>query len=272
MQTRLVLSLVLFRHTYSDIQPLLTSLNRLGPLTSLFPSGVHLFICDNSCFVDPDFLQKIHDSVKSMPISFVCSGVNLGFGKGHNFNSMRANLSESDLVCIVNPDIEFDSSQLIAFLSWFLRSKAVCAAPLIVDSKGSIQYSCKNNPTFLSLLIGRLQFLLRISSLRAYYHSFIHFYFSYRSYLLPCSYLSGCFLVVDGAAFAQVKGFDPKFFLHLEDADFVRRLSSIGLVVHYPFASITHRWARGSHKSFSQMILLFRSYLVYIHKWGFRLF
>ena len=47
--------------------------------------------------------------------------------------------------------------------------------------------------------------------------------FNYQEDFIQSSYLSGCFLLLDPKAFKFVNGFDEKFFLHMEDADLVRK-------------------------------------------------
>ena len=260
--SRLVFSLVLYGHSYLDIKPLLSSILRLPDLNHLFTQGVSLHIRDNSQSADAKshFLNSLSSDFQSLDIFYHHDSLNLGFGSGHNYNSRKARLSSSDLFCIVNPDIYFESDELLRFLSWFVHSSSVCSSPLIVNNNDSIQFSCKRNPTFLSLLLGRFAFLRRANIFSSYYSKANNSFYSYDLSLLPSSYLSGCFLAVKGYAYLMVNGL-IRFFLHLEDADLLE--ASIGLVLHYPFSRITHLWARGSHKSLFQMFCLIRSYCYY---------
>jgi GT2 family glycosyltransferase len=154
-------------------------------------------------------------------------------------------------------------------MDWVLLYPDVaCVAPLVLGSRGSVQYSVKHNPTFLSLLIGRLYVLRRISFLEAYDRWHRNLACDYRRSLIESPYLSGCFLVIPSSYYSRVGGFCEKYFLHLEDADIVRRLSLLGRCLHNPVGVVVHQWARGSHKSLSQTLYLFRSIVVYMCNWG----
>ena len=124
----------------------------------------------------------------------------LGFGSGHNYNSRKARLSSSDLFALLIP-ISILSLTSCSVFSWFVHSSSVCSSPLIVNNNDSIQFSCKRNPTFLSLLLGRFAFLRRANIFSSYYSKANNSFYSYDLSLLPSSYLSGCFLAVKGYAF-----------------------------------------------------------------------
>ena len=91
---------------------------------------------------------------------------------------------------------------------------------------------------------------------------------NYKKEIIQSSYLSGCFLIIKATIYIKVKGFDNRYFLHLEDADFTRMCSSYGLVIHDPTLRVVHKWARGSHKSFRQMLCIFISLIKYFKKMG----
>jgi GT2 family glycosyltransferase len=64
---------------------------------------------------------------------------------------------------------------------------------------------------------------------------------------VPC--LVGCFLVCRSEILIKIGGFDPQFFLYLEDYDLCRRIGVNHRVVFYPHATIYHEYARGSYKN-----------------------
>ena len=141
------------------------------------------------------------------------------------------------------------------------HSQIVCANPLI---KTTHQYNIlQKDPTFLSLLIGFCPFLKVIKIFRNY--DFIHKnkYKNYVKDTFKATFLSGSFLVVKANIFKKVKGFTNSYFLHLEDADFVRKCSKYGLTAHLPKGVIIHKWNRGSHKSLFQISHVIRSMIIY---------
>ena len=81
-------------------------------------------------------------------------------------------------------------------------------------------------------------------------------------------YLSGCCMIFRANSFYKIQGFDPSFFLYLEDADITRRLSSEGRCVHLPVAHIVHKWGRGNYRQNMLFLVNIISALIYFRKWG----
>jgi len=272
--TTFLFSLVLFKHSLVSIKPFLASVKSLVHYASTNKSRFRfaLAIYDGS---PSSFLSPSENELKLELPSFELfyeRGSNIGFGAANNRNFFRSCLSDSDYIVIVNPDISFSPDQLYPLFEWAVVSKhCSCVAPLIMSPNGNIQYSAKMNPTFLSLLLGRLGCLRIFPFFRSYDIWHKNMNRDYTSEVISSTYLSGCFLLVPQLAFSAVGGFCDKYFLHVEDADIVRRLSAIGLTLHNPIGVVEHGWARGSHTSLRQVLSLIRSYFIYCQTWGFRL-
>tara|TARA_Y100000589_G_C27121641_1_gene616728 strand:- start:382 stop:1185 length:804 start_codon:yes stop_codon:yes gene_type:complete len=265
---KIIFSLVLYKQSYDDIKNLIDDIDALRIITLKLNIQTLLYIFDNS----PRPLLQLNSNKKNF-IYYKFNQKNIGFGQGHNQNLLlrKRNLS-NNIFIIVNPDIRFNSYELFDLLQRFAKSNDICTAPLIKNEFGEIQFSFKNNPTFLSLLIGRFQFIRGINYFDKYYKRHINYYKNYTSEKISSTYLSGCFLIIKSNIYYAVKGFDPNFFLHLEDADLSRKCSLYGNVTHDPSCTIIHKWARGSHNSIWQMLILLKSMIKYFRKWGFVLF
>jgi len=265
----LVISLVLYKNTKTDLNDLLLSINDLSREIKKFSYNLKFHIYDNSP------TNKLKDYLvetisRELEIIYCHDKRNKGFGYGHNKNLLG--LQDNDIFIITNPDISFESESLLRLIKFLkIKTKVSCVAPLIKDQKGSIQYSAKKNPTILSLALGRLG-TLNFSFLEAYMKNNQNKHYNYEKDIIKCSFLSGCFLIVKGSAYKEINGFCENYFLHLEDADMVRRLSYIGETIHNPQATVIHKWARGSHKSLKQMISLIKSMIIYFNIWGWELF
>lgn len=269
----IALSLVIYKQGIDDIAPLLDSLNNLVA-HPLFTSGdwnCRLLVYDNgsSLRIQNKILHRISPEID---YRYTKSNINIGFGAGHNRNYKLMAVAP-DLFVITNPDIEFSTS-IIAFFQEFLSNHSLAlAAPLIVDQQGTIQLSCKKNPTILSLFLGRFSCLQQISYFRSYMRQNRNEDKLYASQSIQSTYLSGCFLCARPSYYELVDGFDERYFLHMEDADLCRSIAQEqGLVMHLPIAEVCHRWARGSHKSLFQTLHLTKSALKYFLKWGFQFF
>jgi GT2 family glycosyltransferase len=218
-----------------------------------------------------DFRDSIASIVEDLSFSYV-NAPNVGFASANNFNACFLLYDLSELFVVVNPDTSFFSSELAPLLYWVLDHKKVsCAAPLVINPGGATQCSAKHNPTFLSLLLGRLPALTALPFFASYDFWHRNLGSCYEKDVISSTYLSGCFLVIPSLSFREVGGFSASYFLHLEDADIVRRLSGVGLTVHNPVGKVSHRWARGSHKSLFQTLHLLRSIVVYAFSWGMNL-
>ena len=270
MTCSLCFSLVLYNHSLNDIRPLLFSLSKLADASNYF---IRLCVYDGSS----SFTNKPSESDIQSLIGDVClvhqHGLNVGFGSAHNKNFSVCRTNPGDLFIVVNPDISFDPGDLLTLFEWVKkRPDASCIAPLILNPNGRLQPTAKHNPTFLSLLLGRFPFLKFFRCLYKYDFWHRNLQLDYFTDIIACDYLSGCFLIIPSHFYAAVGGFCEKYFLHMEDADLVRRLSSVGLALHNPIGRVIHVWARGSHRSFRQTLCLLKSYYIYSRSWGFALF
>lgn len=266
---RVVFSLVLFRHSLHDILPLLDSLASLAADRCDYNVSLLVYDASPAPFPGPS-VTDIENSARGVALSYQKSR-NIGFGSANNVNFRLATMSERDLFVVVNPDISFLSHELSPLLDWLQASTSdvSCVAPLIKNKSGEIQHSAKQNPTFMSLLLGRIGILRRLPFFAQYDSWHRRLRHDYTMACIDSPYLSGCFLVIPCYYYLAVGGFCERFFLHLEDADLVRRLSGVGRTLHNPIGRVTHLWARGSHVSFVQMLLLVRSYFLYTTIWGF---
>lgn len=264
----IVFSLVIYKHKFDEIKPLLDNIIDFRNTARKFNINTFLLINDNSPSIDKNIERNLNKEF----ISFKFNYKNLGFGKSHNYNLIKnRKYNKDEIFIIINPDISFDSFSLIEYVREFYITNDVCWAPLIINKFGDIQYSAKSNPTILSLLLGRFSILRKFNFFNKYYKKHINFHLDYTKNKIKSSYLSGCFLVVKSKIYFKVHGFDERFFLHLEDADFSRKCSRFGNITHNPSCTVMHEWARGSHKSYIQTYHLIFSMFKYFFKWGFKI-
>jgi len=265
-------SLVLYNHSLDAINPLLASIESLASQVFDFRILLSVYDGSSSSYHSPSFNQ-LRSLLPHVHLFFEV-GDNIGYGRANNRNFYRCNLAKGDLFVVVNPDIRFTVAQLHPLICWSFahHSEYSCVAPIVLLEDGSIQYSAKHDPTVLSLLCGRFHLLRCFYPIRKYDAWHRNLYRDYRSELIESSFLSGCLLLIPAWAFFTVGGFCDKFFLHVEDADLVRRLSAVGKTLHNPIGVVVHGWARGSHTSLPQIFSLINSFVIYSFIWGFRLY
>ncbi|HEX2945293.1 MAG TPA: glycosyltransferase family 2 protein [Clostridia bacterium] len=220
-----------------------------------------IFVIDNSSYDQTvDIVKKV-----SSDIILLKNTDNKGFGTAHN---QIMDSLDSRYHIVVNPDIVVDNNCILEMVEFMdKRSDIGLLSPLTKHPDGRIQYLCKRNPTFTDLFI-RLFFP----------HSFIkrHSYFEMRNTgydkEFEIEYATGCFMFFRTKVFNELRGFDEKFFLYLEDADITRRVNKISKSVFYPYNYVIHEWQRGSHKQLKLAWIDIQSSMYYFRKWGFRLF
>jgi N-acetylglucosaminyl-diphospho-decaprenol L-rhamnosyltransferase len=160
----------------------------------------------------------------------------LGFGANHN----RAfHLSDSDYFCIINPDVRLTEDPFSRLMDSASNRKTGVVAPLIKNNKNVIEDSARRLPTPFRLL---KRFLGRGEKAKI----------DYEIGKTPISpdWVAGIFMLFPCPVFAEMNGFDERYFLYLEDADLCCRLRLAGYkIILDPRVSVIHNARRDSHKS-----------------------
>lgn len=191
---------------------------------------------------------------------------NIGFGQGHN---QALPYLSAPYHLIVNPDITIEPDvleRMIAFMD--SRPDVALLTPKVLHPDGSEQFLPKELPSVHYLLGGFLERLGRpFTSWRRRYT------WQDRGVTEPAEHFfaTGCFMMVRADAFKAAGGFDPRYFLYMEDADMTREMKKQGLTLYHPGLSVTHVWSRDSAHSFRSTLMHVKSMLQYFGKWGFRL-
>lgn len=192
-----------------------------------------LIIVDNS---PDDELKSFCQSFES--ISYIFSGENLGFGRGHNlaFKNLK---EKSDIHMIINPDVYFDFDEINSFLNWFYNQKDVSLATTkVCYPDGKNQNIIRNIPTSFFDLVKRK---LKLNSGELDIKEKI---------IKEVPFAHGCFFVFKTEVFQNLSGFDERFFMYMEDIDIFIRAKKYGKTVINTNYKIYHEFRKGSSKSF----------------------
>ncbi|GAB3003842.1 glycosyltransferase family 2 protein [Mycobacterium bourgelatii] len=180
------------------------------------------------------------------------TGANLGYGTA--VNRTIAQLSEltptgtglpsegeswvDDFVIVANPDVQWGPGSIDALLEAAARwPRAGALGPLVRDPDGSVYPSARHLP---SLVRGSMHAVLGPFWPRNPWTV------AYRQERLepserPVGWLSGSCLLVRRSAFAEIGGFDERYFMYMEDVDLGDRLGKAGwLSVYVPSAEVLH--------------------------------
>ncbi len=230
------------------------------------PLPVAISIIDNDS--GADYVQALR---QIEGITLIEAGANKGYGAGHNIGFAKAPASDYHL--ILNPDVVIHEGTLQAMTDYMDANPDIgLLAPKVQNADGSLQPLNKRLPTVFDLFARR--FLpKRVQQKNPYVQRKMARYemrdVSYDK-IIDVPFISGCFMLFRSEVLRRVGGFDTRYFMYLEDCDITRRTSAIARCVYYPNASITHHWARGSHKSWRLLRVMLHSMWVYFNSWGWR--
>jgi GT2 family glycosyltransferase len=218
-----------------------------------------LIIIDNSS--SPMF----PDPFESPKIIYKHLGKNIGFGAGHNI-ALEILREPSDLHLIMNPDVFFGAETLSHVYDVMTKNPDIGAAmPQVVYPDGALQQLCKLLPSPMDLIVRRFMPMKSFrDALSARYE--LHGLPQDRMSYVPA--LSGCFLFVRTALLQQLRGFDTRYFMYMEDVDLVRRIGDVSKTAYIPGAKVTHEFSKGSYHNKLLLKYHMSSAIKYFMKWG----
>lgn len=219
--------------------------------------------------VDNSPTQALKSSLVDLPVKYHFYGSNAGYGRGHN-RALRE-CSESKYHVIINPDIiipPFSIETLATFMDENADIGIVC--PKVLNPDGTIQYLNKRYPTVFDLFIRRFLSKSLSPLFQKRLDSFEMKDVGYDS-VRDVEFTTGCFMFCRTSVLRQVGGFDPRYFLHLEDCDLGRMVQKAGYrTVYFPGATVTHQWEREPHKNYRMVFIMIVSMFRYFNKWGWK--
>ncbi len=252
---KLAVSLVLYKHKYSQIEGLIQSVKACG-------DGIQLTLIDNS---PNNNLQA--ELPQDLDLNYQFIGQNLGYGKAHNL-SIEKSLINATYHLVLNPDIRFEPTAILQMTTYLDANPNIgLLMPKVLYPSGEIQHLCKLMPTPFDLIM------------RRFIPNFLHPWFKHRmeqyelkhkdyNQTMEVANLSGCFMLMRCEALKFTGLFDDRFFMYLEDTDLSRRINQQFKTVYYPEVSIIHHYEKGSYKSNKLLLYHISSAFKYFWKYG----
>ncbi|WP_428909671.1 glycosyltransferase family 2 protein [Niallia sp. Krafla_26] len=195
---------------------------------------------------------------------------NKGFGYGHNYNLLR---STEKYFLIFNPDIILKRADLTRMINRMEEDSTISLlVPKVLNPDGTTQYLIRNRVTVFD-------YALRFIPFKIVKKVFSKRLASYECRDLPDDKLmdirigSGCFMLIRGEDFKEIKGFDERYFMYFEDYDLCLELNKRKKrVVYSPFSNVYHYYERGAHKNWNLFKIFMLSMFKFFQKWGWRFF
>ncbi len=221
-----------------------------------YPSSRTIYIIDNS----PTAFLK--EKIYADRMIYIFSGSNLGFGKGHNTIIDRIK-QQSDYHLILNPDISFRSKILEKLIIQLQKDTQLSMiAPKACYPSGELQYTARKFPTILELLCRFLNLFKTYTEKKEYRDQGI---------LTPFfpDFVQGCFMLFKTVDFLDLKGFDERYFMYMEDVDICKKIDVSGKrKLYFPATEIIHIHRKGSSKELRLFFIHISSIIKYFMKWG----
>ncbi|MBP3041448.1 glycosyltransferase [Bacillaceae bacterium Marseille-Q3522] len=195
---------------------------------------------------------------------------NKGFGFGHNYNLLS---SSEKYFLVFNPDIILEKAEIEKMIALLEEERTVSLlVPQIRNQDGTIQHLMRDR-------VSVFDYFLRFVPFRFIKKLFAKRLASYECRNIPhdrnvdIRIGSGCFMLIRGADFKAINGFDDRYFMYFEDYDlcleFEKRKKR---VVYTPFSSVIHFYERGAHKNTRLFKIFMKSMFQFFQKWGWKLF
>ena len=167
------------------------------------------------------------------------TGSNVGYGRAANVGSLQPGAAEAEMLLIANPDIEVCTGAIAALVS-ALESDATLGivGPRILNTDGSVYPSARTFPNLvdaighglLGMLLPRNRFTRRYRLLD----------WDHRR-AAKVDWVSGSCFLIRKELWDRLGGFDPAYFMYMEDVDLCWRSRQAGWEVGYePAAEVVH--------------------------------
>jgi GT2 family glycosyltransferase len=204
-----------------------------------------LILVDNSDPPDPE-IDAFRERHSAANVRVLRGNGNIGFGAAHNLALREVG---SDFHLVLNPDVKLAPDALLEALR-FMSANPTCGllAPAVYDADGEQQFLCKRYPAVLDFLLRGfaprwLKYLFRRRLERYELRDEVG-----ETVLWDPPVVSGSFMFFRTAILKRLGGFDPRFFLYLEDFDLTLRAAQITRVAYVPQVRITHYGGNAARK------------------------
>jgi len=173
------------------------------------------------------------DKQYPFPLSIIRNSQPLGFGANHNQAFAQA---VGAFFCVMNPDIRFDRDPFQPLLQILQDTAVGVVAPLVMGEDGQIEDSARRFPTPLKILCKAIGGCKGSD-------------YTVQAETVSPDWIGGMFMLFLHKTFANIRGFDERYFLYYEDVDLCARLQLSGYqVLLCAEAQVTHLARRDSHR------------------------
>ncbi|MCK4352747.1 glycosyltransferase family 2 protein [candidate division WOR-3 bacterium] len=171
---------------------------------------------------------------------------NVGFARANNQAIPR---TSGEYVLFLNPDAIPESGALEKMVNFMEQVPyAGCIGGKLLNSDGSLQFSCRSFPTYISVFFGRRSLFRKIFPGNPFSKGFLLTDLDYKK-VQKVDWIMGACMLTKRELLERFNYFDEDFFLFVEDLDFCYRLKKEGLEIYYfPGAVFHHKLGASTEK------------------------
>ena len=181
------------------------------------------------------------------------TGDNLGYARAVNRGTRE---SSGEFVLVLNPDCVVAPGALATLHAW-MRANPRCAiaAPRILNTDGSVEFSARSFPTHLTFLFNRYSLATRLWPGNPWSRRYLLSDWDHASDR-SVDWVSGACMLVRRSAIEQVGGMDEAYFMFNEDVDWCHAMKQAGWSVDFVAAAeVTHHIGASKGRVSDKVIL-----------------
>ncbi len=211
--------------------------SHLGPcLSSLAAAGVAVqVVVDNG---SKDRSERVVEEA-GVGACWVPTGANLGYGRAANRGALARPAAGARYLLVCNPDLEVDADAVRILQAALEKDPALgVVGPRIVNADGSLYPSARTFPDLVDAIGHGLLGIVSPNNPFTRRYRLLDW-----DHAEPAAvdWVSGACFLVRREAWESVSGFDPSYFMYMEDVDLCWRLGRAGWRVGYePAAEVMH--------------------------------
>jgi N-acetylglucosaminyl-diphospho-decaprenol L-rhamnosyltransferase len=205
-----------------------------GCLGSIADNGI-----DDTVVVDNGSIDDSRTAVEAEDASWLPAGSNLGYGRAANLGAQSPTAKAADYLLICNPDVQILPGAVAQLIDVLEEDPSIgVAGPAINNPDGSLYPSARTFPDMVDAIGHGL--LGMIAPRNRFTRRYRLLDWDHRE-LAKVDWVSGACFVARRAAWDSVGGFDPAYFMYMEDVDLCWRIGRAGWGVAYePAAEVVH--------------------------------
>ncbi len=261
---KLSISIVVYKEDFVQIKECLLSLLNAIP----HDISYKITLIDNGALElnkNNDLEFKIKNNFTNLPITYLISPKNGGYGYGHNQVILK---SDAEYHLILNNDVYLMPDSLKNAFEFMQQHQQIgMLVPDVYDMNENRVHLCRHNPSLW------ISFLRRFSPdfLKKIFHNQLNKFEmqdkNYNEVMFKLSNPTGCFMFCRLDLLKCLGGFDEKFFMYYDDSDLGRRLAKISQIAYSPTVRIKHVWRRAAYQNKRMAWIASKSALYYSWKW-----